>query len=73
MFVIFFPEICYSFLKNLKILLRAKFNALLATVLRLSVIQKQETTETINAIFVASTKNLKNIANRSDSIGVTLN
>ena len=46
-FVIVFPEIRYLFLKNLKILLRANFNALLATVLRLTVTQKQETAKTI--------------------------
>ena len=44
----------------------------LQTVLRLTVIQKQETPKTI-AIFVANLENLKDIANRSDSIGIALN
>ena len=62
-FIIVFPEIRYPFLKIFKSFW-VKFNALLATVLSLTVAQKQETTKTINNIFLLDRGNLKDIVNR---------
>ena len=72
-FIIVLPEIRYSFLKKiLNNASRKNVTRYLRTVLRLTVIQKQETPKTIQYNFVANMKNLKGIVNRSNSIDIAL-
>ena len=59
-------------MKYLNIALGKNSTRYLQTVLLLIVTKKQETPKLINCNFVASQKDLKDIANRSNSIGTAL-
>ena len=60
------------FKKNLKYCFGKKFNALLANCITSCRNSKTETLKTIDCNFVASLKNLKDFANRSNSISIAL-